>query len=292
MRIVTVSEFGVSTEYEVHSFGSGSPRVFFTAGIHGNEVTGIYVARRLIAYLTKNPPLRGSVTIIPTVNTTAMRCMQRRSPFDGEDLNRIFPGDAAATISHRLAASIWEETAGADVLVDLHCCGQHGLPYILSIYGESPSVRNLVGRITLPVAVQSEGTGGQLFTEAVRRRNQAACIIELPSGAGDGAVNETDGDRCFEALLDLLRTEQMTAGAFGGQNPAFYGKLLDAETSQTGLWKPSVMRGTRVAFGQTLGTVDGTAVPAPADGLAMSVRPCGYILPGDGWVMTYIQPEA
>jgi predicted deacylase len=291
MRTVSVGEYGVTAEFEVHSFGAGAPHVFFTAGIHGNEVTGVYVARRLIEYLTAHPPLRGSVTVIPTVNATALRCMQRRSPFDGEDLNRIFPGRADGTLSHRLAAAVWAETEPADLVVDLHCCGQHGLPYLLSIYPESPAVRDLVRRITMPVAVQSEGTGGQLFTESVRRRGQSACIIELPSGAGDGAVNAAVGDRCFAALLDLLRTEGVTAGAVEGEAPAFYGKLLDAETPLCGLWRPAVARGESVTAGQTLGTVEGVPVPAPADGFVMSALPCGYLRPGDGWVMTYIQPE-
>ena len=55
MRTVTVSESGVSAAYEVHTFGSGAPHITFTAGIHGNEVSGIYVAQQLIAFLPKMP---------------------------------------------------------------------------------------------------------------------------------------------------------------------------------------------------------------------------------------------
>lgn len=292
MRTVTVRESGVSAEYEVHTFGSGSPKIYFTAGIHGNEVTGIYVARRLIEYFTENPPLRGCVTVIPTVNATAMRCMQRRCPFDGEDLNRIFPGNESGSLSHRLAASVYAETEQADILVDLHCCGQHSLPYLLSIYSEAPNVRALVSRITMPVAIHSEGTGGQLFTESTRKRGQAACIIELPSGAGSGAVNLPVGDGCYAALLDMLRTEGVVSGAVEGRSPVFYGSMLDAETPLCGLWRPEIKSGAAVACGQRIGTVEGEPVCAPADGLALIVRPCGYLLPGDGEVLTYLQPEA
>ena len=183
MRTVTVSESGVSAAYEVHTFGSGAPHITFTAGIHGNEVSGIYVAQQLIAFFTKNAPLRGTVKIIPTVNATAMRCMQRRSPFDKEDLNRIFPGNAAGSLSHRLAASIYAETADADILVDLHCCGQHGLPYILSIYSESEKARKLVEKITMPIAVHSEGTPGQLFTESCTRRPVSSSCLPAQEAA-------------------------------------------------------------------------------------------------------------
>lgn len=81
MKTITIEEYGVNTQYDVYTFGSGEPHITFTAGIHGNEVSGIYVAQRLIGHFIKNPPVKGTVKIIPTVNAAAMRCMQRRSPF-------------------------------------------------------------------------------------------------------------------------------------------------------------------------------------------------------------------
>lgn len=290
MRTVTVSESGVCAAYEVYAFGAGEPHITFTAGVHGNEVSGIYVAQQLIGYFQKNPPLHGTVKIIPTVNATAMRCMQRRSPFDKEDLNRIFPGNEAGSLSHRLAASVYAETADAEILVDLHCCGQHGMPYILSIYNESEAARGLVERITMPVAVHSEGTPGQLFTESCRKRGQAVCIIELPSGAGSGAVNLPVANQCYEALLDFLRTEGVVAGNIQGEAPRFYGPLKDTDAPKAGLWRPQVEKGMRVERGQCIGTVEEAAVYTPESGLVMNIVPCGYIFADDLWVMTYVQP--
>lgn len=292
MKEITVTECGVSATIERHTFGSGSPHIFFTGGVHGNEVTGIWVARRLADFFAANPPVKGTVSVMPQVNPAATRCMQRRNPFDGSDLNRIFPGDPDGTMGQRLADAVWRETADADILVDLHCCGQHGLPYILSIYGESREVRELVRQITLPTAIHSEGTSGQLFTEAVRRRRQAACIIELPSGVCGGAVNVQVGEQCLAALLDMLRARGVVSGAVEGDEPAFYGRLLDAEAPRAGLWSPAVRKGESVSAGQVIGMVDGEPVAAPAEGFVMSVMPCAYLMPGDTWVMTYIQPEA
>lgn len=291
MKTVTVCEYGVSAAFEVYTFGAGAPHVMFTAGVHGNEVSGIYTAQKLMEYLGKHPPLRGTVTVIPTVNATAFRAMQRRSPFDGEDLNRIFPGDREKSLSHRLAAALWEETAQADLLVDLHCCGQHGTPYLLSVYSESEPARALVSRIPMGVAIHSEGTPGQLFTEAGRRRGQAACIIELPSGVCAGAVNLDAAEQCFAALLDLLRTEGMVEGEACGASPVFCGPLQDAQAPCAGLWSPQIARGVRVAAGQIIGTVDGKEVCAPAGGQVMSVLPRAYLLPDDLWVMTYTVPR-
>ena len=111
MKTIRIAEGVIGTQIEVHTFGKGKPCVFFTAGIHGNEVSGVYVAEKLIEYFGKNPPEKGQICIIPRVNKTAMRCMKRTSPFDQEDLNRVFPGDAEGGITRRIAAA-WRTTAG------------------------------------------------------------------------------------------------------------------------------------------------------------------------------------
>ncbi len=298
MKTIVIGEEGVSTQFDVHSFGQGEPHVFFTAGIHGNEVTGVYVAQKLIRHLEENPPIRGSVNVIPVVNVTAMRCMQRRSPFDSVDLNRVFPGDGDASISYRLADKVWRETEGADYLIDLHCCGAHGLPYMLSVYTESERIRDLMSRITMPVAVHSDGTGGQLFLKSARDRNQAASIIELPGGGGDGAINLPVAEQCFAALVDLLRSFGILPGEVEGKAPSFYGTLLDANCANAGLWMPEIKRGETVVEGQVIGTIADTSgatvtkpVLSPAAGYAMSVRPASYVRADDLWVMTYVVAE-
>ena len=291
IKYLKIQETAADSFVEEYCFGSGKPEIFFTGGIHGNEVTGVYVAQKLVQFFTENPPVKGTVKIIPVVNKTGFRCMRRRNPFDGEDLNRIFPGDPKGSFGRRLADVVYRETENADIIVDLHCCGQHGLPYILSIYSESEKVRKLVSEIAMPVAVHSEGTPGQLFTESTRNRDQAACIIELPSGHSSGSVNLEVAAQCYAGLMSMLRTEGFAAGAPDGKAPTFYGTLLDAEAQTGGLWMPAAEKGTEVKEGQVIGTVDGTDVLAPADGFIMNILPCSYIFPGDLWVMTYIQEE-
>lgn len=275
---------------EVHRFGSGAPHICFTAGIHGDEVTAIYTARKLIAYLTENPPLRGSVTILPTVNLPAMRIMRRRNPFDDLDLNRVFPGDAEGSFACRLADAVWKIVADADYLIDLHCCEHHKLPYILSVYPESEQIRDLVRRITLPTAVLSAGDGGQLFLEAFRRRGQVTCLIELTSGDSYGAINLPVAEQGFAALLDLLRSEGIAAGEVQGTAPKFYGKLKNIP-APAGLWMPVVQNGQTVRQGDTVGEVDGKPVIAPADGMIMRVTPCSYLMGTDPRAVVYLQPN-
>ena len=173
--------------------------------------------------------------------------------------------------------------------MDLHCCGQHGLPYILSVYSESSKVRNLVSRITMPIAVHSEGLGGQLFTESCRKRAQAACIIEIPSGAGDGAVNLKFADVCFNGLIDMLKSEGVAAGKVEGHAPTFYGKLIDINAPHAGLWQPEKEIGAAIRAGERIGRMDATDVYAPADGMLIACLPCGYYLDDKPYIGMYVQ---
>lgn len=293
-KTVEVKESGVSTCFEAFTFGKkepSSPSVAFTAGIHGDEVTGVYVAQKLIEMFENTPPQNGCVRIIPVVNAAAMRCMQRRSPFDGEDLNRIFPGKSGGSISHALAAAVYAQTDGFDMIVDLHCCSQYSAPYILSIYSEHERIRRLANSITLPVALHSEGTPGQLFTESCRRRAQAALIIELPSGGGKGEVNTEVAGRCFAALRDMLCAYGFIDGEIRGAHPTFYGKMSDIEAPRAGLWQPCVSKCATVPGGACLGTLDGQPVCANEDCFVLSIRAAAYIMPDELYLGAYIREE-
>lgn len=282
-----IGETGVESTLEVFAYGAGKPVIAVTAGVHGDEVTGVFTARHLMAELEKQPPIKGTVRVLPTVNPTAMRCIARRSPFDGADMNRIFPGNTSGSLSERVAAEVWAQTEDADAIIDLHCCSQHLLPYILAVYEEFDFAREHARRITMPISIRSEGTPGQLFTESCRRRGQAACIIELPSAPSEGGINKPASDLCFSALLDFLRSHGMLAGEITGREPSFYGGLTDVNAPSAGLWAPVREAGAFVAKGDVLGMLDAEPVPAPESALLMAVKPMGYVFEGQLEIATY-----
>lgn len=287
MRTVTIIDSGAISTFDVHRFGSGSPHIVFTAGVHGNEYGGIYVAERLLELFGQNPPQRGTVTIIPRCNPAASRCGTRRSPFDSVDMNRIFPGSVQGSITYKVAAAVWEETANADYIVDLHCCGQHGTPYVLSTFEEHPKAGALAQMITLDVVIRSEGTPGQLFTSSCRERGQAAIVIEIPSGPATGAIHEAATEQVYQSVLDLLRAMEILPGQVRGTAPVFYGPLADVNVPEAGLWKPSACKGTIADSGHVLGRMGDQDVIMPEKGVIMTVRPKGYLFADDLWAVIY-----
>ena len=83
----------------------GGPTALIQAGIHGDEVAGVHALEELLE--EGIAPAAGRLLIIPCMNPRAYRARQRAAPKGegvGLDLNRCFPGDAAAPeVERRMA---------------------------------------------------------------------------------------------------------------------------------------------------------------------------------------------
>ena len=105
--------------------GGDGPRVAVTAGIHGDELEGLYVCHRLAAWLERqaagNPGvLRGRVELYPALNTLGLDTLTRSLPVFDTDLNRNFPGSPGGDVPHRIAHAIMESLTGANLVIDIH----------------------------------------------------------------------------------------------------------------------------------------------------------------------------
>ena len=87
----------------IHSKKPG-PVLFVTAAIHGDELNGVEIIRRL--HLSpKIKRLRGTLITIPIVNLYGFLLQSRYLP-DRRDLNRQFPGQQHGSLASRLARLI------------------------------------------------------------------------------------------------------------------------------------------------------------------------------------------
>ncbi len=77
------------------------PRVFVSAAIHGDELNGVEVVRKLVHDLDP-AHMAGTLVAVPVVNVFGLYAKSRYTP-DRKDLNRMFPGSARGTVASRLA---------------------------------------------------------------------------------------------------------------------------------------------------------------------------------------------
>lgn len=99
------------------------PSLLLMAGNHGDEYEGELQLGRLMRQLDVSS-IRGAITILPMANLPAVMAAKRCSPFDGGNLNRAFPGDAAGTPTARMAHFLENVLfARHEVVLDIHSGG-------------------------------------------------------------------------------------------------------------------------------------------------------------------------
>lgn len=140
----------------------GGPVVFISAGVHGDEVIGVEIVRRLLR--TSNvKTLRGTLIVVPIVNAFGFINHSRYLP-DRRDLNRSFPGSPSGSLAARLAyLFLTEVVARSDLGIDLHSAAIHrtNLPQI-RISPDVPRTAELAEVFGAPVILQSPLRDGSM----------------------------------------------------------------------------------------------------------------------------------
>lgn len=113
--------------YVYHGKKDG-PCLVVSAAIHGDEINGVEIIRRL----QRQPQLRrlrGTLICIPVVNVYGFMLQSRYLP-DRRDLNRQFPGREVGSLASRLAHLMMSEIISkATHVVDLHTGSLHRSNY-------------------------------------------------------------------------------------------------------------------------------------------------------------------
>ncbi|MDR7401974.1 MAG: succinylglutamate desuccinylase/aspartoacylase family protein [Armatimonadota bacterium] len=155
------------------------PALGVTAAIHGDELVGIEVVRRLLDRL-ETMPFRGTIRAIPVANPLAMEDLTRGTPLAVEiaNLNRVFPGDPQGDLVARLAHRLVENfLATVDHLVDLHAGGTHAVvDYTISLHDLEAALA-FGQRVVRPV----DGYQGTLAAVAAGQ-GKTAIVAELGGG--------------------------------------------------------------------------------------------------------------
>ncbi|MGB6015810.1 MAG: succinylglutamate desuccinylase/aspartoacylase family protein, partial [Nodosilinea sp.] len=100
------------------------PRLWLSAAIHGDELNGVDIIRR-VAKALRPSRLSGSVIAVPVVNIFGLLEQSRYLP-DRRDLNRSFPGSSRGSMASRLAALFMREVVSQCTHgIDLHTAAIH-----------------------------------------------------------------------------------------------------------------------------------------------------------------------
>lgn len=237
-----------------------------TAGIHGCEYVGIEALNRLKRELDPSA-LSGRVILLPLVNPEGFfQGSKQTIPADGQNLNRMFPGNTNGTFSSQLAR-VLEETLypEADFLMDLHGGDINEALTPLIFFPTavpdslSEKARKAAKALSVPYRVASTSKNG--FYSWAAQCGIPALLVERGER---GLWSEEEIAACRENVYELMRhLEICSANSLSSENTfkmqTEIRKVVYEEAHADGFWYPAVSAaGQHIKQGTLLGTLRDT----------------------------------
>ncbi|MEA1013909.1 succinylglutamate desuccinylase/aspartoacylase family protein [Sphingosinicella sp. LY1275] len=235
----------------IHGAREG-PTLFVSAAVHGDELTGVAICRRLLASKAL-AVTRGTLLIVPIVNAFGFIGHSRYLP-DRRDLNRSFPGSPRGSLAAQLAHLFLNEVvAQCDYGIDLHSAAIHraNLPQIRVDSHDAASLA-FAEAFAAPIIVHSALREGSL-RQAARARGVPVIVYEAGEGLRVDALSVSVG---LQGVLRAMAFLGMIPKRKGRQRPAVLStssRWVRAEES--GLFRPFKTIGAHVREGERIGVV-------------------------------------
>ena len=236
------------------------PTMFVSAAIHGDELNGVEIIRRVLRTLQPGN-ICGTLLCVPVVNAYGFIGRSRYLP-DRRDLNRSFPGSASGSLAARLAHLFLHEVVHrCQFGIDLHTAAVHrvNLPQIRSNFAKSPRCRELSEAFGTQVVLESPERPGSL-----RRAAREAGIDVLVYEGGEGLRFD---DFAIRAGVDGIANVMLKTGMLQlpdgieltpvpeGRGPVFANASKWVRAPDGGIFRTTKQIGNAVSTGEVIGVV-------------------------------------
>ena len=280
---VTISGLALPTPVLVINGKNPGPTLCLTSTIHGDELNGIEVVRRVM-YDIEPKDLNGTLIGVPIVN---LQGFQQGSRYlsDRRDLNRHFPGEANGSLASRIANSLFTEVIShCEFLIDIHTGSfrRTNLPQIRADMNNEKVSKFVEGFDNIAI-VHHIGSPGMLRSEA-NIKGIIAVTMELGESLRIQEDQIAAGTHSVNSLLDKL---EMYSRMFiwGEPEPAYYAsRWLRVESG--GILFTEMDLGDTVSEGDVLGVVtdpitnNRTELVSPIDGNIIGMAINQVVIPG------------
>lgn len=264
------------------------PCMWVTGAVHGDELTGVEVIRRVLADL-KPRKLRGTLIAVPMVNVFGVTQGSRYLP-DRRDLNRSFPGSAKGSLAGRLAHLLMTEVVAlCSVGIDVHSGSDHrrNLPQVRADLND-PRTAEIATIFGAPVAIDAKERSGSLRGEAAAR----GCTVLLYEGGGPHRYDDDAVEVGVAGVLRVMGALDMidVAPIHHRARSRISSKTRWSRAAGGGMFRALVALGDDVESGQPVGIVADAVgrvvarVSARASGVVIGMRTNPVVFQGDALV--------
>lgn len=270
----------------VHRAKEDGPVLLLMAGMHGDEINGMEVIRRIIRKGI-NKPNAGTVICIPVFNIFGFLNVSRELP-DGRDLNRSFPGSNSGSLASQFAYHFMKEIAPfVDYVIDFHTgsAQRNNSPQIRCVFSDHDSLA--LAKVFNPPFIIHSSYISKSVREAMNKRGKKILLFE---GGKTNSIEETvvnEGLEGVKRIMEHLDMRNFKADKTEQREPVMirYSRWLRA--SHSGMFCLQVENGAHVSAGTVLGIITDPfgkierKVKATIDGYVFCVNETPVVNKGD-----------
>ena len=250
------------------------PRLFLSAAIHGDEINGTEIIRRLMK-LKKIKKLKGTLVAVPVVNVYGFLQQSRYSP-DRRDLNRFFPGSEKGSLTSQLADIFMDEVvAGSTHGIDLHAGSNHrtNLPQIRANI-ENPDTLALAQAFRVPVIINANIRDGTL-RQALAEKKIPFLLYEAGEALRFDEVSIRAGVRGILSVMEAIGMLRRSRAPKKPIEPLISDATTWIRAPVSGILQMDVPLGQKVAKNKKIGVIadpfgdQETSIASPVSGMVI-----------------------
>lgn len=238
----------------VHRAKNDGPTLLLMAGMHGDEINGMEIIRRVIRK-GWNRPNAGTIICIPVFNIFGFLNVSRELP-DGRDLNRSFPGSNSGSLASQFAYHFMKEIAPVvDYVIDFHTgsAQRNNFSQIRCVFSDEESLA--LAQVFNPPFIIHSSYISKSIRESMNKRKKKILLFE---GGKTNSIEEKVVNEGLDGIKRMLEHLQMRTFKFDNslnREPIYIKNSRWIRASHAGMFCLMVENGAQVSVGTILGII-------------------------------------
>jgi len=242
----------INSPVHVYRAREDGPVLLLTGGLHGDEVNGIEIIRKMIAS-KKIVPQKGTVIAMPLVNIYGFIQSSRGMP-DGKDINRSFPGVKTGSLARMLAYVLMNQIIPhIDFGIDFHTGGasRSNYPQLRGVLTDERNMK-IAKAFSAPFTLHSRLID-KSFRKAASNKGKPILVFETGEASRFDPVGINHG---IEGALRVMNFYDMIDETPEiNYEPKLFMKSKWVRARRAGIFHTEVELGDEVKKSQSLGFI-------------------------------------
>ena len=251
------------------------PVALVLAGVHGDEINGIEIVRKMLMDQELNDLKSGTLIIIPLLNIYGFINFNRYVP-DGKDVNRSFPGTLTGSLASRIARTLTKYILPhVDYIFDFHTGGDSRFNYPQIRHSRKDTEASALASIFNPPFIIESGIIQKSLRKIAKDHKIPVLIYE---GGESVRLNGFAIEQGLNGLLNCLEHLNILKERTEGRKKIksiIVRKTSWVRASYSGIFIWTKASGTKVEKGEKLGSIND---PNGQKSIAVLATRAGYII--------------